>query len=251
MSFSSSEPGVASAVRAELLAPAAAAGRTAPIWAIVVTATTVGVALPVALQLARNGSVSAHFVALAFFFWLNAIIAFWEIALFRHIDLVREQYENTRASYRGRELERVVEFFSTRIPTAELLSTRHWAGIWSTYALFDPSYADKRSYGFFIDIGNGFSTLLPSLLISYAIVFEWFPARALGIAVLILSYQMLYGTLVYFTSFIVNRRYRGHSATDLAIFVGLSNGIWTLFPVWLIGVAIWMIYTDSFACFLG
>lgn len=238
-----------SSASSDLRSDAAASRVCVPIWAAVVGATTLGAALPIALQLLRHESVSAHFVALAFFFWLNAIIAFWEIALFRHIDLIREEYEHTRDSYRGREMTRVVEFFGSRIPVSELLSLRRWSGIWSTYSLFDESYADRRSYGFFIDIGNGFSTLIPSLLIPYAIAFEWLSARALGIVVLIFSYQMLYGTIIYFASFVVNRRYRGHSAKNLAIFVGLSNGIWTIFPVWMIGVSIWMIYSDSFAAF--
>ncbi len=234
------------------LSPAAATTPLAvPIWLAVVVASGLGVAIPVGLHFAQHGVVNVHQVALAFFFWLNAIIAFWEIALFRHIDLVHEQYEGFRLSYRGREMDRALEFFSTRIPLSEILSTRHWAGLWSSYALFDESYADKKSYGFFIDIGNGFSTLIPSIVIPYAITFEWLSARALGLVVLIFSYQMLYGTIVYFTSFIVNRRYRGHSAKNLAIFVGLTNGIWVVFPVWSIGLAIRMVYRDSFAIFGG
>ncbi|MCZ6569554.1 MAG: hypothetical protein O7B23_05265 [Deltaproteobacteria bacterium] len=62
---------------------------------------------------------------------------------------------------------------------------------------------------------------------------------------------MLYGMIVYFTSFIVHRRYRGHSPKNLAIFVGLTNGVWVVFPLWSIGLAIWMIYRDSFAIYGG
>jgi hypothetical protein len=30
--------------------------------------------------------------------------------------------------------------------------------------VFDPSYANRESFGFFIDVGNGFSTIIPTVL---------------------------------------------------------------------------------------
>ncbi len=222
-----------------------------PIWLVIVGVTVLGTALPVGLHYRAHGVVNGHHVALAFFFWLNVIIALWEICLFRHIDLIRRQYEGFVRDYRGRELDRVIELFTSRVPLRRVLATETWAEIWSSYSLFDESYADKRSFGFLIDIGNGFTTLLPSLLFLYGMTFQVLPARALGIIGLVMSYQMLYGTLVYFASFVLNGRFRGHRPFDLAIFVGLSNGLWTVFPIWAIGVSIWMIYNDSYAIFVG
>lgn len=222
-----------------------------PIWLVVFGVTVVGTAIPVGLHVSRHGAINVHQLALSFFFWLNVIIAFWEICLFFRIDQIRGQYDRFKDTYRGKELDRVLEFFGSKIPLSQLLSMSRWAEVWSSYALFDESYADKKSYGFFIDIGNGFSTLIPSLVFIYGITFELVPARALGIIGLLISYQMLYGTLVYFTSFVVNRRYRGHTPGNLAAFVGLTNALWTVFPVWGIAVSIWMIYRDSFAIFGG
>ena len=48
------------------------------------------------------------------------------------------------------------------ISLSEALSLKTWASIWSTYAMIDPSYADTRSFGFWIDTGNGISTLIPT-----------------------------------------------------------------------------------------
>ncbi len=220
-----------------------------PIWLLVGGATVLGTALPVALHYGEHGVVNGHQIALAFFFWLNVIIAFWEICLFLHIDLIRRQYEGFVRDYRGRELDRVIELFTSKVPLGRALATETWAEIWSSYSLFDESYADKRSFGYFIDIGNGFTTLVPSLLFAYGMTFQILPARVLGIIGLVFSYQMLYGTLVYFSSFILNKRFRGHRPFDLAIFVGLSNGLWTVFPIWAIGASIWMIYNDSYALF--
>ena len=153
-----------------------------------------------------------HEAALAFFLWLNVIVALWEICLYLRIDLIREQHEEFRERYRGRELDRVKDFFATKVPLARVFAPSVWAELWSSYSVFDPSYADRKSFGFFIDIGNGFSTLLPCLLFLYGMTYEPISARALGIVGLLVFYQMWYGTVVYLTSYIMNQHYRGHSA---------------------------------------
>jgi hypothetical protein len=189
-------------------------------------------------------------MALAFFTWLNAIIALWEICLFLRIDLIEEQHRRFVGEYRGRELERARDFFATRVPITRLFSPTLWAELWSTYSVFDDSYANRKSFGFFVDIGNGFSTLVPSLLFLYGMTFEILPARVLGIVGLLLFYQTWYGTIVYFCSFLLNKRYRGHTPLNLALFVGMSNGLWLTFPIWGMYAAVVMIETDSYAIFL-
>ncbi len=217
------------------------------VYQVVVAAVVLGTATPIALHHAAHGGFNAHQVGLAFFLWLNAIIAFWEICLFLRIDLIEEQHRRFVREYRGRELTRVFDFFGRKIRPSEVFSTALWAEIWSSYSIFDDSYADKKSFGFFVDVGNGFSTMIPTLLVLYGMTFDILPARALGVVMLILMYQMWYGTVVYFASFVKNRRYVGHSPLNLAIFVGLSNGIWLHFPLWGMAVALGLIYQDSFA----
>lgn len=219
-------------------------------YSYIVLFVALGTLVPVALHRAAHGVYNLPQIAFAFFTWLNVLIALWELCLCFRIDLIERQYEGFRAQYRGRELDRVIELFTAPLSLARALSPSHWAEIWSSYALFDASYADRRSFGFFIDVGNGFTTLVPSLLFIYGMTFEIMPARALGIVGLLLFYQMLYGTIVYFFSFIFNKRYRGHRPLNLAIFVGLSNGLWMVFPVWGIVLSIALIYSDSYALFL-
>src|SRR5262245_32344872 len=137
------------------------------VWNVVLFAVTGGTALPIYLHRHEHGVWNAHQMGLAFFVWLNAIIALWELCLFLRIDLIEEQHRRFAAEYRGRELERARDFFAMRVPIAKLFSATLWAELWSTYSVFDDSYADRKSFGFFVDIGNGFSTLVPSLLVLF------------------------------------------------------------------------------------
>ena len=221
------------------------------IYQVVVLAVVLDTAAPVVLHHQQHGVANVHQMGLAFFFWLNAIIAFWEICLFFRIELIEEQYARFKEEYRGRELDRVKDFFSSKVTIGGIFRLSTWAEVWSSYAVFDESYADRKSYGYFIDVGNGFSTLVPSLVCAYGMTFHVLPARAFGIVAILLCYQMWYGTLVYFGSFLRNRRYRGHRLSNLALFVGLSNGIWFTFPLWGMWAAVRLIYEDSYAVFLG
>lgn len=217
------------------------------VYHVVLFAVVAGTALPIVLHHQAHGVLNPHQIALAFFLWLNTIIAFWEICLFLRIGLIEEQFARFAATYKGRELDRVKDFFTSKLTFAQVFSPSTWAEIWSSYAVFDESYASKKSFGFFIDVGNGFSTLVPSLLVLYGMTYEILPARVLGIIAILILYQMWYGTIVYFGSFILNKRYVGHTKANLAIFVGLSNGLWLTFPLWGIGVAIALIDSNSYA----
>lgn len=220
------------------------------VYQVIVVAVVLGTGAPIYLHHAEHGMANAHQIGMAFFLWLNAIIAFWEICLFFEIDDIEKQYAGFRERYAGRELRRVTDFFNKKLSWGQIFTMSTWAEIWSSYALFDESYADRKSYGFFIDIGNGFTTLAPSLVCIAGMTFHFLPPRAMGVLMILLCYQMWYGTLLYFASFVKNRRYRGHSLSNLAVFVGLSNGIWFTFPVWGIWAALQLIYSDSYAVFM-
>jgi hypothetical protein len=221
------------------------------VYQVVVLAVVLGTVVPVVLHHQVHGVVNVHHAALAFFLWLNTIIAFWEICLFLRIDRIEADFARFEKDYVGRPLDRVKDFFFTKLRVAQIFSLGTWSEIWSTYALFDAAYADRKSFGFWIDTGNGFTTLLTSLGVLYGLTYQPVSARTLGIVMLLACYQMGYGAVVYFASYVFNKRYAGHSARDLAIFVGLSNGIWIVFPAWGIWAALQLILTDRYAIFLG
>jgi len=221
------------------------------IYQLILIALTAGTAAPIALHHRLHGSYDLDQIALAFFLWLNAIIALWELCLFFRIEHIEQQHARFVVDYKGRELDRVIDFFGMKVPLAKIFSPTVWAELWSSYSVFDESYANRKSFGFFIDVGNGFSTLIPAVFAIYAMSYEMISARALGILLVVLNYQIWYGTLVYFASFIFNKRYVGHKPINIAVFVGVINGLWFTFPLWGIYAGINLIYTNSYAFFRG
>ena len=133
------------------------------IYQIVVLAVVTGTLIPVGLHYDVHHVWNIHQLGIAFFLWLNTIICFWEICLFLKIDLIEEEYARFLKEYEGRELHRVKDYFFTKVPFTKILAPATWSQIWSSYALFDSSYANRRSYGFFIDIGNGSTPMRPEL----------------------------------------------------------------------------------------
>ena len=77
--------------------------------------------------------------------------------------------------------------------------------------------------------------------------FEWLSARMLGALGIAVFWQMFYGTVVYFFQFFNNRNHVGHSPAMIASFVGASNGLWFVFPIWGLWISTVLIYADSYA----
>jgi hypothetical protein len=219
------------------------------VYQVVLIAILVGAGVPIALHRSVHGAFDIGQAVLALFLWLNFIIALWEMCLFFRIDHIRQRFDRYRTEYKGRELQRVIDFGNTRVPLSKLFSPTFWSDLWASYAVFDESYANHQSFGFFIDIGNGFSMALPTLLVLYGMTYDLLPPRVLGLVMLIINYQMWYGTLVYFVSYIYNRRYIGHTRFNIALFVGGTNGLWFTLPLWGMYAAVQMIYANSYAIF--
>ena len=97
-------------------------------------------------------------------------------------------------------------------------------------------------------MGNGWTTSLPTLLAIYTMTYEipFSAPRIVGIVCLLKYYQEMYGTVLYFLSFILNERYKGRSTAEVALFIGLTNGLWFIFPILGIYASIRVIQEDSF-----
>ena len=224
-------------------------GLAIPTAAVIGIAVSSGTLFHTWLHQRVHGVYNPTQIGLAFFLVINVLVAWWELALFFQQDQIHREYELTKEPYRGREIERISQIFARRIPVLQRLSFRQWTSVWSGYSLFDPGYSDRRSFGYNIDVGNGFTTLIPAMIFVFGMTFELLPARVLGIIGLIMFWQMFYGTAVYFFQFFNNGRHRGHSLRDLLLFVGITNLMWFVFPIWGLGASIEMILNGSYQIF--
>ena len=224
-------------------------GIAIPTAAIIGIVIVTGTSFHIWLHQRVHGVYNPTQIGLAFFLVINVLINWWEIALMVCQDQIRAEYDTIKEPYRGREMQRIGEIFARPIPLLQVLSFRQWTTIWSSYSLFDPGYSDRRSFGYNIDVGNGFTTIIPAALFAFGMTFELMPPRWLGILGLIMFWQMFYGTAVYFFQFFNNGRHKGHSVKDLLLFVGITNLMWFVFPIWGLCASIQLVLDGSFAVF--
>lgn len=194
---------------------------------------------------------TALVTGLIFFNCLNCFIAICEICLGRHISFIQNDFAALRKKYAiGQEWDGTIRLLNMPLTIGDAFNGLTWARMWSTYALFDPSYQNPESFGFFIDVGNGWTTIPPCLLLHYAILRPDASSPLLVGCVTIASYwQMLYGTLIYFTSFLFNRRYEGRPLVSLLLFVITINAVWIIFPAMAIYAAVCILRDGTFDVF--
>ncbi|KAL9179991.1 hypothetical protein ACHAXT_007961 [Thalassiosira profunda] len=163
---------------------------------------------------------------------INIFIALCEIVLGFNIDCIQRDYKKLKAKYAGNEWGACIAYLTMPLTIRQAFEAKTWARMWSTYALYDPSYQNHESFGFFIDFGNGLSTIPPSILMNAAIVYPdkvsplW--AGCIGLA---MYWQVMYGAIVYVGTFLFNKRHRGKPLLEVSLFVGFSNSLWIVFPV--------------------
>jgi hypothetical protein len=69
-----------------------------------------------------------------------------------------------------------------------------------------------------------------------AMVFpSYFSSLWVGCICLASYWQIMYGTIIYSFSFVFNKRYQGKGLLEISLFVGVSNGMWFVFPI----IGIW------------
>lgn len=163
---------------------------------------------------------------------LNIFISICEICLGYHIRFIQQDYRQRLKLYgNGKEWQGAFELLRMPLTAREMFHGKTWALMWSTYSLFDPSYQNNESFGFFIDVGNGWTTIPSCVYLNYAILYpERVNPLILGCVVIASYWQMLYGTIIYFLSFLFNKRYEGHAGWSIFVFVASTNGVWMIFP---------------------
>jgi hypothetical protein len=199
--------------------------------------------------------------ALLFFNFLNIFIALCEVGLGLHVKDIQSRYrqvKTTLAKEKRPVWNQVIEFFTLPMTLAQILDGKTFVvHMWSTYALYDPAYQNNESFGFFIDVGNGYTTIAPCILVNLALTVPSYLSAKLGeetahlwvACVGIASYwQIAYGTIIYFSQFLYHERYQGHGAIEVLLFVIVMNAIWIIFPFWGIYVCWEILKEGSLDC---
>ena len=184
---------------------------------------------------------------LSAFFSVNIVVCWWEACLFWQ----RNQMEDRAAYWRDWRDETGnlphVKFFTSKIPLKKVFASKIWAEIWATYALYDYSYADRRTYGFNIDIANGFFTLLPTVFLYLAITVYFLPAYVVGMIGLMLCWQWIYITSLYWVSFFVAQRHHKLSKREICLYIFGASAPWFLCPLLGLFVCIRLIVDGNYS----
>ena len=193
-----------------------------------------------------HGDVNGIHCLFSVFFSLNLLICYWEACL-----LLRRDYIEKRVVYwrrRQRETGRApaLEFLSTRVPPGRILSPTVWADAWATYSTIDPAYADRRSFGFTADIGNGFVTPIPTLILYAAYTTGFVPAVLAGLLGAMLFWQWVYVTSLYWVSFFVAHRQARITRGEMFAYIGVPNAVWVFIPAFGLYVSIRLILEGNY-----
>lgn len=184
---------------------------------------------------------------LILFFSINLVICHWEVCLFFRRDYIEKRAQYWREHRRETGRTSAVEFLIGRVPLTRILSSTTWADVWATYSQFDSSYADRRTYGYNVDIANGFVTPVPTLILFVAFTVDFLPAVVAGIVGAMLFWQLTYATSVYWVSFFVAERQSRIGRKDLYIYIWALNCPWVLFALLGLYVSIRLIVNGDYS----
>ena len=193
-----------------------------------------------------HGDLNVVHGLLSLFFSTNLVICYWEACLF-----LKRDYIETRADYwRGWQSDTgrtpAIEFLTARVPLRQALSPTVWADVWATYSQFDGSFADRRTFGFSGDVANGFFTPVPTLILYATFTIGFLPAVVAGIIGVMLFWQWVYVTSVYWVSFFVAGRHRRISRGELYGYIGAMNAPWVLFALLGLYVSVHLILDGNY-----
>lgn len=194
-----------------------------------------------------NGDLDLIHSCLILFFTSNLLVCYWEVCLFLRRDYIEGRTEYWRERRRVTGRTPALEFFATRIPLTRILSTMIWADVWAAYCQYDDSYSDRRTYGFSVDIANGFFTPIPTLVLYVAYTVDFLPALYAGILGAMLFWQWAYVTSVYWVSFFVTDRQSQISRGEMYFFILALNSYWVLSSLLGLYVSICLIMDGNYS----
>ena len=194
-----------------------------------------------------HGDLDVFYCLLSLFFSINLVISYWEMCLFFRRDYIEERVEFWRRRRDETGKTPAVEFLTTSVPLNRILSPTVWADVWATYSMYDSAYADRNTYGFNIDIANGFTTPATTLLLYVTYTGGLLPAIAAGIVGAMLFWQWVYASSLYVVSFFVGQKQTRITTREFWIYIFNPNAIWVLFPMLGLYVSIRLILDGDYS----
>lgn len=193
-----------------------------------------------------HGDFNAVHFLFSLFFSTNLLICYWEACLFFRRDYIEARFGYWRERHRETGRTPALEFLSTRVPLSRVLSPTVWADTWATYSMIDASYSDRRTFGFTADIGNGFVTPLPTLILYLAYTLGFLPAVVAGTIGAMLFWQWVYVSSLYWVSFFVAGRQKHITTGELYTYVVTLNAVWVLVPAFGLYVSLRLILDGNY-----
>ena len=186
-----------------------------------------------------------HFV-FSLFFSINLLICYWEACLYWRRGQIAQRAEYWRSRHQETGHSPAMAFLTSRVPVGQLLSPAVWADVWAAYAHFDDSYTDQGSFGFNADIANGLTSWIPTVILYAAYTVNFLPATAAGIIGVMLFWQWVYVSSLYWVSFRLSGRHQRISARDMWIYVWSLNFIWIAVPAFGLYVSVRLILDGNY-----
>lgn len=201
---------------------------TTPVGLLTALVIAGGALAGIVARLQTHGGLNLLHSLFCLFFSINLLVCYWEVCLYLRRGHIGTRAEFWRETQRRTGRSATGEFFATRIALSRVFSPAVWADAWAVYCRYDDAYADRRTFGFNVDIGNGFVTPVPTLILYWAFTFGYPSALAVGIIGAMLFWQWVYATSLYIVSFFVARRHTQISRRDVGIYILGINSFWIL-----------------------
>ena len=224
-------------------------GLTVPFWCVPLTAVLLLWLIGNATAFTHHGSVSFVYSVVSVFLSINLVVSYWEICIY-----LKRNYVEERSKYwieRGHRglTSPAMEFLRQRVPLSRVLSPTVISEAFAAYAYYDRSYSDRRTYGFLADVSNGFVTPIPSALLFATYTVPFVPALAVGVLGVMLYWQWVFTSTVYWWSFFVGGGQNRISRKDMYLYVWSTNGVWIVFPLVGLYASITMVIEGSYGVF--
>ena len=195
-----------------------------------------------------HGDFDVIHALLILFFSINLWVCYWEICLFLKRDYIERRAEYWRRHQQETGQMPTIEFLTGKVPLAKTLSPSLWADVWATYAQIDGSYTDRRTYGYNVDIGNGFLAPVSTLVLYAAFTFDFLPRprrgnhRSHSVLATDLRNLALFGSV-----FFLAKRHTQLSRREICIYIWALNSPWLLFPLLGLYVSIRLIADGNYS----